>query len=322
MDKQFNFKKQPEGGLIQSKEWADFWLTEGKTVIEFNKKTDGKIFGVINRLPLVGNYIYVPRFSFQRIKGFDKNNFSREIFKKNRENKSSWMRVDLNEESDLKILKRIFGCKLVKSPHDMQPKESFIMDISLDEEELLKKMKAKTRYNIKLAKKKGVKVFSTDDPSYLKIFFDLVNKTAERKNVNFHSFSHYEKMWQSLPKDSVSLFLAEFDGKIIAANLVTFYNGVATYLHGGFDGEFRKLMAPFLLQWRCIQMAKKNNCQWYDFGGVYPNSQDEGKKGITRFKLGFSPETDFFKTKGSYDIVFSLIRYFVYRLLQKAKKWF
>lgn len=313
------YKKKPEGGLIQSKEWSNFWLAEGKKIVKF--EVDNKIFfGAINKLSLVGSYIYIPRLSLENFKSEIK--IRNYFFEKNKETNSGWIRVDLNSKKDLDFLKKIFKNKIKKSPHDMQPRENFIIDISLSEDELFKNMKSKTRYNVKIAKKNGVKIFSTNNHLYLKQFFDLVNKTAERKNVNFHSFSHYEKMWKTLPKNNIKLYLAELNGKIIASNLVTFYNGVATYLHGGFDGEFKKFMAPFLLQWECILEAKKNGCRWYDFGGVYSNSKDSGKVGITRFKKGFSPKTEFFQTEGSYDIVFSSLKYNLYKFLQKFKNIF
>lgn len=320
--KPLDFILKPEGGLIQSQEWTNFWKAEGKNTIDF-QISEKKFFGKVNDLSIV-NYIYIPRFSFSRnlTENFDKKEFVKQLVQKAKENKSSWIRFDLIEKEDLEILKQIFPKILKKAPHDMQPKEIFIMDISLSEEELFQKMKAKTRYNIKLAEKKGVKIFSSRDPKDLKVFFDLINKTADRKKIHSHPFVHYQKMWETLPKEIVELYLAEFEGKIVAGNLMTFYGGVATYLHGGLDGESRHLMAPFLLQWRGIQEGKKRGCQWYDFGGCYSKTEDAGKQGITRFKKSFSPETDFFETMGSYDIILSPFNYYFYKFLQKVKSVF
>ncbi len=229
------------------------------------------------------------------------------------------MRTDLLNQSDLKKIRETLNYRVVKAPHDMQPKDHFIIDISLGEDELLKNMKSKTRYNIRLAERKGVKVFISRKKEDLRKFFNLVNKTAERKNVSFHSFDHYEKMFESLPEDCIELYLAEYKGKIIAGNIATFYNGVATYLHGGMDGEYRKLMAPFLLQWKMIKDAKEKGCVWYDFGGVFPGSNDNGKSGITRFKMSFSPKMEIFEMVGTYDVVFSPVKYWVYKFLQRVK---
>lgn len=307
--------KQSEGGLLQSKNWADFLRAEKKEVVEIGE--ENKIFGVENKLSVVGEYLYIPRLTFQNNSDFKKT--LQEIKQKMKEKKFGWLRTDLLNDDDLKKIRENLNYKVVKAPHDMQPKDHFIIDISLGEEELLKNMKSKTRYNIRLAERKGVKIFSSRDKKYLRNFFNLVNKTAERKNVSFHSFDHYEKMFESLPEGCIDLYLAEYEGKIIAGNIATFYNGVATYLHGGMDGEYRKLMAPLLLQWKMIRDAKEKGCVWYDFGGVFPDSSDSGKNGITRFKMSFSPKTGVFETAGTYDIVFSPVRYWVYRGLQKVK---
>lgn len=307
--------KQPEGGLLQSREWADFLRVEARGVVDIG--SENKIFGVINKVPISGEYLYIPRLTFQN--DLETKEFTEEVSKKDGKSFFGWIRMDLLNENDLKEIKENLNYKVVKSPHNMQPKENFIIDISLSEEELLKNMKSKTRYNIRLAERKGVKILTSRRKEDLQKFFDLVNKTAERKNVSFHNFEHYEKMFESLPEDCIELYLAEYEGKIIAANIATFYKGVATYLHGGLDGEYRNLMAPFLLQWKMIRDAKKRGCVWYDFGGVFPNSNDGGKKGITRFKMSFSPKTEIFKTMGTYDIIFSPLKYWVYRGLQKTK---
>ena len=311
-----NNLKQPEGGLLQSQVWADFLRAKksGVVEIEFNKN---KFFGVVQKLPLVGKYLYIPRLTFQ-----NKENTSeaiQKIFKAIEEKKFGWVRMDLLSKKDLRSVKKYSKQKVVKAPRDMQPKDHLIIDISVGEEELLKQMKSKARYNIRLAERKGVKIFTSRKKEDLKKFFDLVNKTAQRKNVSFHSFSHYQKMFETLSEDYIKLYLAEYEGKIIAANIVTFYDGVATYLHGGLDGEYRKLMAPFLLQWKIIQDARQNDCQWYDLGGVFLNSKDDGKAGITRFKQGFSPKTEIFETMGSYDVVLCPVKYWAYCGLQKAK---
>jgi lipid II:glycine glycyltransferase (peptidoglycan interpeptide bridge formation enzyme) len=311
---------QPEGGLLQSVEWARFWRVEGFSVIKIQVKNNSlkKIFfGQINRLSLVGKYLYLPRLVLRE--NFPIKTFLEAVKIEMAKNNLGWLRVDLFSQKDLQIIQENCQRKIIKAPHDMQPKDHLIINLTPTEDELLKQMKSKTRYNIHLAKRKGVKIFEGSSSEYLPQFFTLINKTAQRKNVNFHSFNRYEKMFKSLPEDCIKLYLAEYDGKIIAANIITFYQGVATYLHGGLDANYRKVMAPFLLQWKVMQIAKKKNCQWYDLGGVFLNTKDNGKVGITRFKRGFAPKTEIFQTVGTYDIVFSPFKYWIYRGLQRIK---
>jgi lipid II:glycine glycyltransferase (peptidoglycan interpeptide bridge formation enzyme) len=201
----------------------------------------------------------------------------------------------------------------------MQPKENFIIDITLSNDELLSQMKSKTRYNMRLAKKRGVEIITTREKKYIDIFCDLVEQTAKRKNVSFHNRQHYYMMFQNIEEEAMQLYVAKYKDEIIATNIISFYNGTATYLHGATSDKYRNVMAPFLLQWQAILDAKQKGCKWYDFGGVFSDTEDDGKRGITRFKKSFSPKTKVFKTGGSYDIILSELKYKTYKILQKIK---
>lgn len=305
--KNTTYIKQPEGGLLQSHEWVELLRAEGKDVIEFSDT-----HCIMHKLSFVGMYTYIPRAY-----DFDEKIID-ELIQKIRSYGAGWMRIDVHN----KELLNIFDAKNIKhtkAPHDMQPRENLIIDIRSSEDELLSQMKSKTRYNIRLATKKGVKVFTSRDKKHVDIFCDLVEKTAKRKGVAFHNREHYHKMFQKIPEHMMQLYIAQYDGEIIAANITSFYGGVATYLHGATSDKYRNVMAPFLLQWRAMLDAKEKECQWYDFGGIFPDSNDNGKKGITRFKKGFAPNADIFTTEGSYDVILSTPKYKLYRILQKIK---
>jgi lipid II:glycine glycyltransferase (peptidoglycan interpeptide bridge formation enzyme) len=305
--------KQPEGGLLQSKEWASVLRAEGKEVlIVADDENDTGLNCIINQLPVVGIYTYVPRVC-------DLNEqMLNELLDKSKQYAAKWMRVDICNNNILNLLDAK-NIKYEKAPHNMQPVENLIIDINITEDELLAQMKSKTRYNVRLAKKKGVKVFQTNEQKYLDIFYDLVEKTGQRKGVSFHNRNHYHKIFENISSEKVMLFVAEYKNSVIAANIISFYGGVATYLHGATSDDYRNVMAPFLLQWESIKEGKKRGCQWYDFGGIFLEDKDAGKKGITRFKMGFSPKAQIFHTLGSYDIILSNIQYKLYRILQTLK---
>lgn len=299
-------EKRPEGGLLQSQEWADVLREEDKNIIELTVGND-LFFGVEQHLPIVGTYVYFPRMK----------NITENFIEKISQLDFGWVRLDVDNQQDLTILKKSTE-KIVHSPHNMQPKENLIIDITKTNEELLTQMKSKTRYNIRLAQKKGVCITVSKEKKFVDTFYALVEKTAQRKDVTFHEKNHYEKILDVLPHDMIELYSAEYNGEIIAANLVSFYGGVATYLHGATANQYRNVMAPFLLQWEIMQDAKNRDCKWYDLGGIFQNSEDPGKQGITRFKNGFAPGEQSYATKGSYDVVLSSSKYFLYRFLQKV----
>lgn len=289
--------------FLQSVEWRKFQEATGRRT--FSVVSDNFQANIIEHtLPLAGKYFYIPRGPV----GTDKMNEVVELAKKE---KVGWIRIDVNYKNS--------NYKIVKAPHDMQPKEVLIMDISRPAEELLNAMKQKTRYNVKLAEKKEVKIFTSREAKYIEKFCELVEVTAKRDKITPHPRSYYQQMLATIPENILKLYVAEYQNKVIAANLVVFYGDTATYLHGASDNEYRNVMAPYLLQWRQIQDAKKAGCTRYDFGGV-KTTGDNSWAGITKFKTGFAPATRPTEFPGSYDIIIRPFKYNLYRFLQAIKK--
>jgi len=315
-----------------------------------------------------------------------KNNFD-ELIRLAKENNAGWIRIDPETDELLEAIRKNTKYKIAKAPHDMQPKELYVIDIAKSEEELLAEMKAKTRYNIKIAQKRGVDIFTINlltgqagktqdtclpdrqardkqyskDKSqnsnqiqnindknfkfYVDEFIRLTSVMAKRQGITAHPEKYYRKMVEVIPGDNLKLYVAEYENKIIAANLVVFYGDTCVYLHGASDDNFRNVMAPYLLQWRQICDAKKAGCARYDFGGIkaanLPTGQagsepayakaSAGKRetvnnrntwgGITKFKTGFSPKTLPTDFPGSYDIVIDPKKYWLYRMIQKIKSF-
>ncbi len=352
--------------FLQSEDWRKFQEAEGHKTFHFEnvlRSENQKILFCVwanmieHKLSIVGKYFYSPRGPIiQR----GTNNGSIEVadFEKSlnsliqvaKENRAGWIRFDVQSEDDLVLIKktaqRIFASKtscLKKSPHDMQPAQILVIDIDESQEKLLGQMKSKTRYNIRLAQKKGVEICSdngTEDErkKYLEVFLNLSSQTAERKKISFHEENHYRKMLEVFPKDVFKIYVAKYENEIIAANLMIFFGDTAIYLHGASADKYREVMAPFFLQWQQILDAKKKGCRFYDFGGVkidkieskktndfhVPHSTfcaQDSRQGITRFKVGFAPEVQPIVFSGSYDVVLNFKKYHIYRFLEKIRSW-
>ncbi|HBP01585.1 MAG: Methicillin resistance protein [Candidatus Moranbacteria bacterium GW2011_GWE1_49_15] len=331
--------------FLQSEEWRRFQESEGNKTYHFEEISKAKDRDVVfkfwanvveHTLPVVGKYFYVPRGPV--IRGRKEVNLTRVDDTKKalaylvwlaKDNGAGWVRFDPRSEKDLNLIKEALQkmskekkIPLEKAPHDMQPQEIFVVDISKPEEELLSGMKSKTRYNIRLAEKKGVVISYPlsviDREKYLEEFLKLNRETAERDAIVTHPDEHYRKMAEVFPEDIFRIYVAQYQGKTIAANLVVFFEDTAIYLHGASSNENRDAMAPYLLQWRQMLDAKEKGCKYYDFGGM--KTKNPGSwEGITRFKTGFSPKTEPIFFPGSYDIVISRWRYDMYRGLQSIK---
>lgn len=315
--------------FLQSAEWFRLQEATEKQIVPC-EEDDFVANGIVHMLPLVGKYLYVPRGPVCDNFQFSIFNFQtgiQKLIQVAKERKMKWIRIEPETEEMLEEIKKSVPYKVVRAPHDMQPREVFKIDIARSEEELLAGMKPKTRYNIRLAEKRGVRIFETRDEKYIEAFLGLITATSGRKGITSHSRDYYKKFFSVLSETMCRLFVAEYEGKVIAANIVMFYGETVTYLHGGTADEHRDVMAPYLLQWEQIKAAKKEGFQLYDFGGVQTgNNQQESKSdwsGITKFKTGFSPSTAPTVFPGSYDIVLDTQGYFLYtslRPLQRLKK--
>lgn len=326
-----------ETEFLQSEDWLVFQEAAGKKTVRFSDG-DFSANGIIHELPVVGKYLYVPRGPVVGIGNPESGirNVMWKFLEKAEESGAAWVRIEPKTEALLADIRRVTEQKIVKAPHNTQPRETFVVDISRSEEELLADMKPKTRYNIRLAEKRGVKVFATREEKYSQAFLDLMQATADRKEIVPHPRAYYEKFLIALPEEVCRLFVAEYDGQILAANLLMISGMTATYLHGGSGDRHRDMMAPYLLQWEQMRFAKAKGCALYDFGGVKitdnrQQTTDNDKKkskgedksawtGITRFKLGFSPKTAPTVFPGGYDIVLDTRAYFLYERLRLLKE--
>ena len=196
---------------------------------------------------------------------------------------------------------------------NLQPKETLMLDLSLSEEELLASFHSKTRYNIRLAEKKGVTVREGNKADDFDNFWALMNETGERDAFKIHNKKHYESLSSANP-EFIKLFVAELDGKTIAAGLFSFYGDKATYMHGASSYASRQLMAPYLLQWTVILAAKKLGYKYYDFYGI-----DAIKwPGVTRFKTGFGGFVVGYA--GTQDIILKPFFYNLYNILRYLRR--
>jgi lipid II:glycine glycyltransferase (peptidoglycan interpeptide bridge formation enzyme) len=229
--------------------------------------------------------------------------FLKKIRKFSKEESAIFFRIELQEKINKKVLSK-FG---FTKGRNIQPKKTLILNISQSEKDLLEQMHQKTRYNIRLAEKKGIKIKKGNKKNFEK-FWRLLTDTAKKNKFSTHSKEYYERI---LEIPGTELFLAVYRDKIIAANIVLFHNKQVIYLHGASDYNYRKLMAPFLLQWHQILEAKKRECIEYDFWGI-----DEKKwPGVTRFKKGFGGRE--IRYMIAYDLVFQPIWYKIYKIARK-----
>ncbi|MFP3041656.1 peptidoglycan bridge formation glycyltransferase FemA/FemB family protein [Treponema primitia] len=177
-----------------------------------------------------------------------------------------------------------------RSAADVQPPDTVLVDLRPPEADILRGMKPKWRYNIKLAEKRGVQVRHTGAEE-LDTFYTLFRETAKRDGISIHSIGYYQTLFAhcaGYPGQELRLYLAEYKGKTLAANIVLFRNSIATYLYGASSNEERNRMASYALQWKAMADAKALGCTQYDLFGIPPNADTKHPMaGLYLFKTGF-----------------------------------
>jgi len=189
-----------------------------------------------------------------------------------------------------------------------EPEKTLLLDLQCPEDELLKNMHHKTRYNIRLAEKKNIKI-RVGNENDIDIFYDLLKETAKRDKINIFNREYYNKL---LLNPYSLLLIAEHDKKPLSAIVVIGFGDTATYLYGASSNEHRNLMPNYLIQWYTIKWAKQNGYKYYDFWGI----NEKKWTGVTRFKKGFvsnktGKEINFI---GTYDYLLNKTWYNIYKI--------
>ena len=218
------------------------------------------------------------------------------------------------------------------SQQTVQPPRTIVVDLEPDEEAILAQMRSKTRYNIRLAQRRGVSVRQGTEED-LATFYQLLQITGQRAGFAVHTRTYYTRVWELFaPLQSVASFLAQWDGRTVAAIMVFIWGKRAWYMYGASSNEGRRHMPNHLLQWEAMRWAKARGCETYDLWGIpdvdkgalRPDMAKEEKEGLLstglgglyRFKRGFGGRE--VRCVGAYDHIYNQP---LYRLLTSVWDW-
>ena len=300
--------QHPNTHLLQTGEWGELKSAFGWKPIRI---VNGD-FGVqilFRKLPLGFTIGYIPKSNPDK-------SLLVEIDKACKSNRAIFLKLEPDYWSGDQP--ETWNLELETSLHNIQPPRTIIIDIKSDEEQILAKMKQKTRYNIRLAEKKGVTVRTWDD---IEAFHKMMLVTGGRDGFGIHSLEYYKRAYELLhPKGLGEILVAEYEGKPLAALFVT-RNGHRTYyLYGASTDEERNRMPTYLLQWEAMKWAKEHGCEEYDLWGVPDENEEtleanfetkrEGLWGVYRFKRGFGGELK--RAAQAMDRVYNPLLYWAY----------
>jgi lipid II:glycine glycyltransferase (peptidoglycan interpeptide bridge formation enzyme) len=167
-----------------------------------------------------------------------------------------------------------------------EPRSTLYIDLRHSEDAILAQMKPKGRYNVRVARRHGVRVVEDNSHQALLDFIRIHRRTAERQKLDHFSPRYFQNLLTEFAsRRKIALFFAEYGGRRLATALVVTCGRRATYLFGGSLVLHRRVMAPYLLQFEIMRWAKARGCDWYDLWGVAPpDQQDHAWKQISDFK--------------------------------------
>lgn len=209
----------------------------------------------------------------------------------------------------------------IASSEQIQFRNTMEIDLRRSEDELLAAMHPKTRYNIRLAQKRGVTVRS-GTLADLELLYAMYDETARRDHFIIRPLSYYCDAWGSFIQAGLAHpLIAEFEGMPIAALILFHFAGRAYYFYGMSRDLHRDKMPNHLLQWEAMRWARAHGCTIYDLWGA-PDKLDESDPmwGVYRFKQGFGGR--FVEHTGAWDYPVSRPLYWLYTVaMPRVLEW-
>ncbi len=181
----------------------------------------------------------------------------------------------------------------------IQPRRTIKVRVGVSDNDLLSNMKSKTRYNVRLAQRRGVTV-RRGGVREVPLFYQLLQETSERDGFGIHAVDYFDDLMRVFG-DEAALFIAEFEGEPAAGLLALRGGDEAIYMYGATRSEFQRHMPAYLIQFEAMQWARKSGCALYDLWGIPATDEPpadavdssgtvnvrDGMWGVYRFKQGF-----------------------------------
>lgn len=216
--------------------------------------------------------------------------------------------------------------------HQREPEQTILVDLAKSEDELLLNMHEKSRYNIRLATRKGVVVRdATNDKEAFARFLEILDETSRRDRIALWPHERFWKFREVFLANPVSataphakFLVGEYQGKILAGTVVMLFGDAGTYLYAGSTAEERTANAPSVVLWEAIRLAKREGKIWYDMWGIAPRGEPHHPwAGITMFKsryvkLGVTGKEVY--QPGTRDLVLNKKFYALFKLAKKFRR--
>jgi len=285
---------------LQSKEWAEFRREWGNEVLETK-------YGIVtvHRLPLVDYSLGI--FEKGPAPTSDMLNALRFMGK---EKGLVFIKLEPSSVKTSEGQAQLDSSGLVHGRRLFTP-TTFWIDLTKSEETLMKSFSSKTRYNIRLAERKGVVVKEDNSDKAFEAYLKLTMETAHRQGFYAHTEKYHRLMWKHLKGNIAHLLTATYNSEIISAWILFAYDKFLYYPYGASTDKYKEVMANNLMMWEAIRLGKKLKLDTFDLWGR------EIGTGFTKFKEGYNPQVVEFL--GSWDLVINKPLYYLYRFAEEIR---
>ena len=293
------FLKCQQKTFLQSWNWGEFQMALGNKIRRLGVFEEEKMISValvIKHTAKRGSFLIIPHGPVTMKERIEERKQILEILLSKLKSLAKEERVDFirispifERNSENEKLFKDLGFRL-RALHT-HPESSWKLNIEPTEQDLLNGMRKTTRYLIRQAEKNNdIEIFQSFNIKDVEEFNKMHLEVVKKQNFVPFSLEYFKKEFLAfLPDGQIALFLAKYQGKIIAASYGVFWSNMAFYHHAALMPEYKKIPAAYLLQWEAIKEAKKRGCKIYDFWG-YSDPVKNPKhpySGPTLFKMGF-----------------------------------
>lgn len=203
----------------------------------------------------------------------------------------NWIGPPPNQTQEYRVNFSTVNWNLHKSIVDYLPKNTFFLDLSLTEQDLLSNMRYNTRYNVRKANKIGIKVREYGI-EHIDVWYKLYHETAIRHNMAVQNQNYFATILKNQDNSkkgvTIKMLMADIDGDFLSSMFLVLSKKRGTYLYGASTSSKNDLMASYALQWESIRISKEWGCTEYDMFGTAPNmNQAHPLHGVHIYKKGF-----------------------------------
>lgn len=297
--------------LLQTKLWADFKASQGWRPLVVDD------ISILERdLPYGQSMLYAPEVTLGDL------DFAALAQKLQAINpKAFFFRLEGFDLVSADLTRRLIAAGYRKSFEETQPEHRQWIDISPDIETIIANMKEKGRYNTRLAAKKGVTTRLSTNASDIDVFYNIFQQTAKRDGFQIRSKQYFADLAVALFESGKGeLVIAEFANQPLVALIITYHDGLASYLYGASSNENRQVMAPYAAHLAAINSAKAHGCHTYDLLQIAPPdaSDKHHYATLTRFKQQFGGQA--VQLVGGWDYVYRPLVYTGFKFVERLRR--